>query len=118
MEIQSFLGDPKPINNWIDEASKNRGLGYWLVFEDEIRTDEISLSTNFYPIVVDAGDLTDEEFDEFEELLFNNGYSYLLNMDQIEDVIDNYTMQKSSPRKEELLEAILFYFSRDAFVCL
>ena len=38
--------------------------------------------------------------------------------DQIEDVIDNYTMQKAQWTDSELLEAILFYFKRDAFICL
>ena len=115
---RTVLGDPKAIDFWIEEVSINRGLGYWLVFNDRVRTDEISLSTVFYPIVGNTGDLTDEEFDDFEESLSDNGYSYLLNLDQIEDVIDNYKMQKNSTTREELLKAIIFYFCRDAFVCL
>jgi hypothetical protein len=61
-------------------------------------------------------DWSNEEIDEFEDSLINNGYCYLLNMDQIEDVIDNLMQQKALPSEQELLEAIIFYYERDAFI--
>jgi len=118
MNIEPLIGKSKSIEAWIDECINNRGLGFWLVFDDRIKSEEIELSTELSPIIGDTGDFSDEEFDDFEDSLINNGYNYFLNLDQIEDVIDNYTMQKPSNSKKELLDAVIFYFSRDAFVCL
>jgi tRNA G37 N-methylase TrmD len=63
-------------------------------------------------------DWFNEEIDEFDDCMINNGYCFLLNMDQIEDVIDNIKQQKAQPSEQELLEAIIFYYERDAFISL
>lgn len=118
MDITPFLGKPEPVKSWIDKCISNRGLGYWLVYEDTSQNDDIQLTTTLLPIVGNTNNFSDQEFDEFENSLFKSGYCYFLNMDQIEDVIDNYTMQKAQWTDSELLEAILFYFERDAFICL
>lgn len=118
MDITPFLGKPGSAKCWIDKCISNRGLGYWLVYEDTPQNDDIQLTTTLLPIVGNTNNFSDQEFDEFENSLFKSGYCYFLNMDQIEDVIDNYTMQKAQWTDSELLEAILFYFERDAFICL
>ena len=61
-------------------------------------------------------DLSDDEIDAFEDSLGRSDYGYLLSMDQIEDVIDNLKQQKAQPSEQELLEAIIFYYERDAFI--
>ncbi|MEL4252235.1 MULTISPECIES: DUF7716 domain-containing protein [Shewanella] len=61
-------------------------------------------------------DLSDAEIDAFEDGLSRSDYGYLLNTDQIEDVIANLKQQKAQPSEQELLEAIIFYYERDAFV--
>ncbi|KZK71337.1 hypothetical protein Q4Q49_09010 [Shewanella sp. SP1S1-7] len=118
MDIGSFLGESEPLKNWINKCIAQRGLQYWLVYQDTVENEVLQLATLLLPIVDDMRDWSNEEIDEFEDSLINNGYCYLLNMDQIEDVIDNYQMQKDNPTDEELLEAIIFYYERDAFMCL
>nr|WP_301541984.1 hypothetical protein [Shewanella sp. KJ2020] len=118
VDITPFLGKPESVKGWIDKCISNRGLGFWLVYEDTPQNDDIQLTTTLLPIVGNTNNFSDQEFDEFENSLFKSGYCYFLNMDQIEDVIDNYTMQKAQWTDSELLEAILFYFERDAFICL
>ncbi|MEL4287072.1 hypothetical protein AAEH79_19390 [Shewanella xiamenensis] len=61
-------------------------------------------------------DLSDAEIDAFEDGLSRSDYGYLLNTDQIEDVIANLKQQKAQPSEQELLEAIIFYYERDAFI--
>lgn len=68
-----------------------------------------------YPIL-DDGDLSDEEYEEFESSINECGYSNFLNLDQIEGVISNLSMQVNSFTQDELLDAINFYFNRDAFL--
>ncbi|SFM37208.1 DUF7716 domain-containing protein [Marinobacter zhejiangensis] len=118
MDIKPFLGAPEPLESWIKKCISSRGLGSWLVYEDTPQNADLALSTKMFPIVGDTGQLSDEEFDEFEDSLINNGYCYLLNLDQIEDVIDNYTFQKPHPTDREIVEAIAFYYENDAFICL
>lgn len=118
VDIGSFLGESEPLKNWINKCIAQRGLQYWLVYQDTVENEVLQLATLLLPIVDDMRDWSNEEIDEFEDSLINNGYCYLLNMDQIEDVIDNYQMQKDNPTDEELLEAIIFYYERDAFIIL
>jgi hypothetical protein len=47
-----------------------------------------------FPITGDTGDLSDEEFSEFDESINTSGYCYFLNLEQIEDIISNLEMQK------------------------
>lgn len=118
MDIGSFLGESEPLKNWINKYITQRGLQYWLVYQDTAENETLQLTTQLLPIVDDMRDWSNEEIDEFEDSLINNGYCYLLNMDQIEDVIDNLKQQKAQPSEQELLEAIIFYYERDAFISL
>ena len=118
MDIGSFLGESEPLKNWINKCITQRGLQYWLVYQDTAENEILQLTTRLLPIVDDMRDWSNEEIDEFEDSLINNGYCYLLNMDQIEDVIDNLKQQKAQPSEQELLEAIIFYYERDAFISL
>ena len=100
----------------VNKCITQRGLQYWLVYQDTAENETLQLTTQLLPIVDDLRDWSNEEIDEFEDSLINNGYCYLLNMDQIEDVIDNLKQQKAQPSEQELLEAIIFYYERDAFI--
>jgi len=116
MNITSFFGQPESLLCWIGKCIEQPGLSYWLVYQDLAEGESLQLTTLLFPIVADMRDLSDAEIDAFEDGLGHSDYGYLLNTDQIEDVIDNLKQQKAQPSEQELLEAIIFYYERDAFI--
>lgn len=118
MNITSFFGQPESLQYWIRKCIEQPGLSYWLVYQDLDEGESLQLTTLLFPIVADMRDLSDDEIDAFEDGLGHSDYGYLLNTDQIEDVIDNLKQQKAQPSEQELLEAIIFYYERDAFISL
>ena len=111
MDIGSFLGESEPLKNWINKCITQRGLQYWLVYQDTAENEVLQLTTQLLPIVDDMRDWSNEEIDEFEDSLINNGYCYLLNMDQIEDVIDILSSKKLSPVNRNYLKLLSFTMS-------
>lgn len=116
MDIKPFLGEPKRLSQWVEECINNSGQGYWLLFRDVEGEVEISLSTEMFPVTGDTGDLSDEEYEEFDNSIHECGYSNFLNLDQMEDIVSNLKMQKSNYSENELINAIEYYFSHDAFL--
>ncbi|MCD8549812.1 MAG: hypothetical protein LRY74_05575 [Shewanella xiamenensis] len=116
MNITSFFGKPESLQCWIRKCIEQPGLSYWLVYQDLDQGESLQLTTLLFPIVADTRDLSDAEIDAFEDGLGRSDYGYLLNTDQIEDVIANLKLQKAQPSEQELLEAIIFYYERDAFI--
>ena len=116
MNITSFFGPPESLQCWIRKCVEQPGLSYWLVYQELDEGESLQLTTPLFPIVNDMRDLSDDEIDAFEDSLGRSDYGYLLNTDQIEDVIDNLMQQKALPSEQELLEAIIFYYERDAFI--
>ena len=116
LNFNDFIGDRKSLLDWLATCKARRGLGYWLLFRDADGTTDPSGDTEMFPVTGDTGDLTDDEFEWFDSPIQDNGYSNLLNLDQLEDVIDNLGMQKPDYTDADLIHAVLFYFSRDAFV--
>ncbi|MFC3679029.1 DUF7716 domain-containing protein [Bacterioplanoides pacificum] len=115
MDIQPFLGPPATLLQWLDSCVANPGQQHWLLFKDPHGNTEVTLATEMYPILGDD-DFSPEEFDEFEESIHPCGYSNFLNLDQLEDIICNLAMQKENYSRAELLYAVNYYFSHDAFV--
>ena len=118
MDIKPFLGSPKPLSKWVDACVNHPGQQYWLIFEDSKVNEEITLSIEMYPITGDTGDLSDEEYEEFDESIIRSGYCNFLNLDQLEDIISNLRMQKPEYAESELQSAITHYFKRDAFITI
>jgi hypothetical protein len=116
MNIQKFLGNPKTLAEWVKICINSPGAGHWLIFKDPDGNTKITLSTLFIPITGNTGDLSDEEFDEFDSSIVQSGDSNFVNLDQLEDIISNLTMQKKNYSKIELLDAIEYYFTHDAFI--
>ncbi|MDH1626972.1 MULTISPECIES: DUF7716 domain-containing protein [Shewanella] len=116
MNITSFFGKPESLQCWIRKCIEQPGLSYWLVYQDLDQGESLQLTTLLFPIVANMRDLSDAEIDAFEDGLGRSDYGYLLNTDQIEDVIANLKQQKAQPSEQELLEAIIFYYERDAFI--
>ena len=115
MKLSEYTNKPQTLHKWIEQTINSRGEGTTLIFEDPDGETEIKLTTLMTPIKVEANYLNDDEFMELEDLIFEEGYSSFLNLDQIEDIVDNLTMQKEKYTDEELLKSINFYFTRDAF---
>lgn len=118
MDFQSYLGDPQPLSQWVTACPEKPGLGDWLVFVDPHGEVKPTLETEMYPITGNTGDLSDDEFLEFENSIHANGYSNFLNLDQLEDILINLAMQKRDYSQLDLKNAIDHYFTRDAFINL
>ena len=74
MDIDPFIGEPRTLQSWLDACIKNHAPGCWLVFDGRIGTEEIGLTTQFFPVVGDAQALSDEAFEDFENSLIESGY--------------------------------------------
>jgi len=85
MDIVPFLGTPKTLSKWILECVDNPGQQYWLLFKDVDVQNDVLLSTKMYPIL-DDGDLSDEEYEQFDNSISTSGYCNFLNLDQIEEI--------------------------------
>jgi len=57
-----------------------------------------------------------EDFDEVPAVHESTGFSYILGMDQIEDIVMNATAQLKTVRLDQLLQAFQFYYNHDAFI--
>ena len=116
MNIEPYLGPPQSLLNWLEVCGKERGKGYWLIFKDSGDNQEITLQTEMYPITGDTGEMSDDEYEEFDASINKSGFSNFLNLDQLEDILDNLTMQKKNYTDGELMEAVDHYFERDTFI--
>ena len=111
MNITSFFGPPESLQCWIRKCVEQPGLSYWLVYQDLDEGESLQLTTPLFPIVNDMRDLSDDEIDAFEDSLGRSDYGYLLNTDQIEDVIDNLMQQKALPVNRNSLKLLSFTMS-------
>lgn len=50
------------------------------------------------------------------EVATRNGLGRALQIAQVQDIVDNARQQRASASVEELVEAFLFYYDRDAFI--
>lgn len=90
---------------------ENKALHYqWLFIPKDI---DLTLDTLCLGVRDDF-----EGFEEFSEELEKEGMCEFLSTDQLEDIVDNLRLQKSSFTDSELLLAVEFYFKRDAFIDL
>ena len=71
-----------------------------------------------FPITADTGSMSDDEYESFENMIDTSQYSRFLNLDQLEDVITNLSMQRQHYADRELMSAIAFYMDHDAFIVL
>jgi hypothetical protein len=114
-DVKAYLGDGKPLSDWIAICKAQPGRAFWLLAEDAPENDPVKLDTFLFPIVGNTGELTDEEYEELDQSIQENGYCSFLNLDQLEDIIANIRDQRPDYSDAELLEAINYYVERDAF---
>ncbi|MGB1239976.1 MAG: DUF7716 domain-containing protein [Pseudomonadales bacterium] len=117
MHIEEFLGQPKTLSDWLQTCREQPGQQYWLLFKDDVAGEEIALTTAMYPML-DDNHLSPQECDALEQSVYDCGYHYFLSLFQLGDVIANLSMQKTAYSQPELLNAVMHYYERDAFIVL
>lgn len=57
-----------------------------------------------------------ENDEEIPKFATENNYSYVLNMADIQDIVDNVKQQRPECSELDLFKAFLYYFKNDAFI--
>ena len=117
MKIEDCVGQPKTLSEWARQCVDHPGTGSWLLYEDQFDS-ALKLETPMFPITADTGSMSDDEYEAFENMIDKSHYSRFLNLDQLEDIITNLSMQRQHYSDRELMSAIAFYMDHDAFIVL
>lgn len=72
-----------------------------------LKSNEISPNEEILIVYEDKYTIPDEDID---------GFKYQLGLDQVQDIIENLTMQIENPTLEDCIEAVNYYIKNDAFV--
>jgi hypothetical protein len=67
------------------------------------------------PVMLAELDLLEPDEDEPAQAR-ELGYRYILGVSELQDVVTNARLQVSAPTLQQLLDALNFYFARDAFI--
>ena len=110
-----YLGDPKPLSDWIQESASYPADGWLYINENEL---SIHFNTLCWPCIIKSRDLSDEEYDEMESYLEQSGYKLFLGKAQIEEIVANLKQQTPSYSSPQIFEAINYYWLNDAFIQL
>lgn len=98
----------------IIRAKSDKGVSY-CVYSCLTDTDEAALDTICY--LDEYADINDDE-EVFPSFVVKNGLNFLFREELLQDVITNALHQKPSASNQEILEAVKFYNSKDAFISL
>ncbi len=86
MKIEDCLGQPKTLSEWARQGIDHPGAGFWLLNEDQFES-ALTLETPMFPITLDTGSMSDDDYEAFQNVIDKSHYSRFLNLDQLEDVI-------------------------------
>lgn len=114
MDWSHAFGKTDTLCNFLTELGSLPDL--WLYISSE--SAAIELDTPCYPLVVDESGLSPEEQDELDVYPETVGLKCFLSLTQLEDIADNLRQQRPNFSNQDLLNAINFYWSRDAFINL
>lgn len=110
-----YLGKPKSIREWVKYDGEFPGDGCLYVKSDELT---ISMDTLAWPEDFDPGNYSQDDYDQFDQWLNKNSYRPFLGKEKIEDVVENLKQQKPRFSENRLLQALVCYWSTDAFIQL
>ncbi len=104
------------INIQLQEALTNvlKNQGWLYLPKDKAHW---SLSTNGFFYIEDLS-LSPDELDELEEGFVNDGWVVTLSKDDIEEVIANLKQQTPNPSPQQIFEAFIYFYEKDAFLTL
>lgn len=114
LRFDDFIGESRSLFEWLSICREQRGLSHWLLYQGA--SGDLDGDTEMFPVSGDVWDLSNEQFDWFDAAIRENGYSSFLNLDQLEDVIDNLGLQRQDYSNTDLIDAVKYYFARDAFI--
>jgi len=114
MDWSHALGKEEPLRNFL--AKLGSRPDQWLYVSSE--SAAIELDTPCHPLVVDESELSPEEQDELDAYPETVGLRCFLCLTQLGDIAENLRQQRPNFSNHELLNAINFYWSRDAFIDL
>ena len=114
MDWSHAFGEAKPLRNFLMELGSHPDQ--WLYISSE--SAAVELDTPCHPLVVDGSGLSSEEQDELDVYPKTVGLTCFLCLTQLEDVAHNLRQQRPQFSEQELLNAINYYWHRDAFINL
>jgi hypothetical protein len=91
-------------------------LWSWLYIAAD--TPEITLDTLCHPTATNSRDMSEDEIQEFEAYAKRIGLRSFFCRDQLRDIVENLTQQRSDFTSQQLATAIDFYWRHDAFIDL
>ncbi|MBD9437633.1 hypothetical protein IB223_16170 [Pseudoxanthomonas sp. PXM03] len=110
---QSPLQEARPLSYFIGHLFEIPSWAWLYVAAD---TSEISLHTPCYAQAFDAREMTDAEMDAFEDHVAGAGVKRFLNSDQLQEIVENGRQQHPAPTPQQIIDAIAYYWTHDAFI--
>jgi hypothetical protein len=86
----------------------------WLYIPLDVK--QIEAETPCRACIVESAELSPEEQDELDEYPETVGLKCFLCLSQLEDIVSNLRQQRPSFSERDLMAAINFYWSNDAFI--
>jgi hypothetical protein len=115
MPLPEGLGNAKLLDYFVDHLNEVPPFG-WLYVRADI--NQITLSTECYPVEVDSREVSEKEMVGFETAWKAAGYRSFLCDGQIREIIDNLAEQRADFTRPDLERAIDFYWRHDAFIAV
>src|SRR5262245_56789567 len=112
MDWSRAFGPPQPLKRFLETLQTLPDQ--WLYIP--IGVKQIEAATPCRARVVEATELSPEEQDELDEYPETIGLKSFLSLSQLQDIVGNLRQQRPSFSERDLMAAIIFYWSNDAFI--
>src|SRR5262245_44944280 len=112
MDWSHAFGPPQSLKRFLTTM---HGLpDQWLYIPLSVK--QIEAETPCRARIVDGTELSSQEQDELDVYPETVGLKCFLSLSQLEDIVSNLQQQRPSFSERDLMAAINFYWSRDAFI--
>jgi len=112
MDWSRAFGPPQPLKRFLE--TMHTLPDQWLYIPLGVK--QIEAETPCRACLVEGRELSPEEQDELDEYPETVGLKRFLSLSQLEDIVSNLQQQRPSFSERDLMAAINFYWSNDAFV--
>jgi hypothetical protein len=112
MDWSRAFGPPQPLKRFLETMYTLPDQ--WLYIP--LRVKQIEAETPCRACIVEGTELSPEEQDELDEYPETVGLKCFLCLSQLQDIVSNLRQQRPSFSERDLMAAINFYWSNDAFI--
>lgn len=96
MPLLPQLDNPMSLTTCL--AAVETQTAHWTWLFVDLGTTELAADLQCHPQVAESDEMSDAEFDEFEQAVDRAGLKPLLSLDQIQDIVDNLASRGPSFR--------------------